>query len=278
MAWPDGLDGVHREIAESPHPRIGVLAGPGTGKTRYGLLRRVARLLEVDHVAPEQILLLSFTRTAAQDLVNKLAELHSPGAEMVRATTIHAFCFSVLQKDAVLGATGRKPRTLLEHETDFMLRDLEGDFGDIYARRELLHAFEAGWAREQSQHSPDFVRVMSLHKSKGLTSPVVFLATAIDGILPTLDDDDTEEEQELDRQESRRLFYVALTRSGDELVISYPSQMLSKDAFGMATHWGKLWREDGELMASCVPTPYLKELGEKQPAAVPGVEWLGKRG
>ncbi|MEX2046353.1 MAG: UvrD-helicase domain-containing protein [Chloroflexota bacterium] len=152
MAWSDGLDGVHREIAESPHPRIGVLAGPGTGKTRYGLLRRVARLLEVDHVAPEQILLLSFTRTAAQDLVNKLAELHSPGAKMVRATTIHAFCFSVLQKDAVLGATGRKPRTLLEHETDFMLRDLEGDFGDIYARRELLHAFEAGWAREQSQH------------------------------------------------------------------------------------------------------------------------------
>ena len=143
---------------------------------------------------------------------------------------------------------------------------------------ELLERMLHSITQPEVPQSPDFVRVMSLHKSKGLTSPVVFVATAIDGVLPTIDADNSEEEQELDRQEGRRLFYVALTRSGDELVISHPAQMLSKDAFGMAAGWGKLWREDGELMASCLPTPYLKELGEKQPAAVSGVEWLGSRG
>ncbi|HZL04840.1 MAG TPA: UvrD-helicase domain-containing protein, partial [Coriobacteriia bacterium] len=58
MRWSDGLEEPHLSIAGSTHPRIGVLAGPGTGKTKYGLLRRVARLLEED-VPGERILLVS---------------------------------------------------------------------------------------------------------------------------------------------------------------------------------------------------------------------------
>lgn len=149
MAWDDDLAGVHREIAGSDSPRIGVLAGPGTGKTRYGLMRRVVRQLE-QNVPPKQILLISFTRVAAADLRDKVAELDAPGAEEVRATTLHAFCFGLLQREAVLRTTGRTPRILLEHEVDLMLRDIGGNYGNIYRRRDLLEAFVAGWAR-----SPD---------------------------------------------------------------------------------------------------------------------------
>ena len=152
MAWDDGLSGVHREIAESDAKRIGVLAGPGTGKTTYGLLRRVARLLETATCEPSEILLLTFTRTAAQDLIDKVAALGSPGVDDVHAGTIHGFCFGLLQKEAVLKSTGRVPRMLLEHEERVMLRDLQGDFGDIYEREDRLRAFEAGWARTQSDH------------------------------------------------------------------------------------------------------------------------------
>ena len=151
MIWDEGIDGPHRAIAGSTEGRIGVLAGPGTGKTSYGLMRRVVRLLS-EGVHPSRILLLSFTRTAAHDLREKVAALGVEGADDVRATTLHSYCFGLLQRDAVLTITGRTPRPLMKHEADLMLRDLEGDFGNIFKRRDLLEAFEAGWARGEEDH------------------------------------------------------------------------------------------------------------------------------
>lgn len=147
MAWDDNLHGVHRAIAASESRRIGILAGPGTGKTRYGLIPRVVRLLE-SHVPPSRILLISFTRVAAADLRDKVAELDVAGAEEVRAMTLHAYCFGLLHQESVLHITRRTPRILLNHEVDLMLRDVGGDFGNIYGRRRLLEAFVAGWARD----------------------------------------------------------------------------------------------------------------------------------
>lgn len=151
MSWDDGISGTHRNIAASEHRRIGVLAGPGTGKTSYGLMRRVVRLLE-QGVAGDRILLLSFTRVAAADLRDKVAALDAPGVNDVRATTLHGYCFGLLQREAVLTVIGRHPRILLDHEVDLMLRDIGNGFGDIYAKRRRLEAFTAGWARGSEDH------------------------------------------------------------------------------------------------------------------------------
>ncbi|MBI2314435.1 ATP-dependent helicase [Candidatus Daviesbacteria bacterium] len=138
-------------IASSTSKKIGVLAGPGTGKTTYGLIRRVARLLS-EGVSGKKILLLSFTRTAAADLKSKVADLNVSGVEDVQAMTLHSFCYQLLKKDAVFTATQRVPRTLLAHEVDLMLRDLDGNFGDLDSRRKQLEAFEAGWVRQTNDH------------------------------------------------------------------------------------------------------------------------------
>jgi DNA helicase-2/ATP-dependent DNA helicase PcrA len=154
MSWNDDLSGPHLEIAQSERDRIGVLAGPGTGKTTYGLMRRVARLVE-EGVDPKEILLISFTRTAAHDLREKIADLGIADGESVRATTLHSYCMGLLMRDAVLSITRRTPRPLLKHESDLMLRDLNGAFGNIEERRERLKAYEAGWARQTSEHPFD---------------------------------------------------------------------------------------------------------------------------
>ena len=151
MGWADGIDGTHLQIAKSTARRIGILAGPGTGKTSLGLMRRLARLL-AEGADPRRLLLVSFTRVAAADLRDKVAALGVPGADRVRATTLHAFCLSLLQREAVLASTGRTPRILLKHEVDLMLRDLRGDYGSIHARRKRLRAFESGWARRTDDH------------------------------------------------------------------------------------------------------------------------------
>ena len=151
MNWDDGIEGPHLAIAGSDAPRIGVLAGPGTGKTSYGLMRRVVRLLSKG-VPGSRILLLSFTRVAAADLRDKVAALEAPGVEDITARTLHSYCFGLLQSEAVLQLTRRVPRILLKHEVDLMLRDLGPGFGDIRDRRQQLEAYQAGWARGDADY------------------------------------------------------------------------------------------------------------------------------
>lgn len=149
MAWKDGLEGQALEIALSNENRIRIVAGPGSGKT-FSLMRRIARLLE-NGVAPNAILLLTFTRTAAHDLKKELSKLGVAGANEVRAGTLHSFCFSLLMKEAVLQITGRHPRPLFNYETEYLLLDLKKITG-IGKRliEKKIKAFEAAWARLQS--------------------------------------------------------------------------------------------------------------------------------
>jgi superfamily I DNA/RNA helicase len=57
------------------------------------------------------------------------------------------------------------------------------------------------------------VRIMSLHKSKGLSSPVVIIAGCVEGLLPTAPDAEaTPAEREAELEEQRRLLFVGLTR------------------------------------------------------------------
>ncbi len=75
-----------------------VIAGAGTGKTRT-LVYRVAYLIESD-VAPEQILLLTFTRRAAREMLSRASELLDGRCSRVSGGTFHSFCLSVLRRHA----------------------------------------------------------------------------------------------------------------------------------------------------------------------------------
>ncbi len=149
MAWDEGLEpGPAREFAAASDPILRALAGPGTGKS-FAIRRRVARLLEEED-EPDSIFVVTFTRTAAQDLVANLEELGEPAVADIAVRTLHAFCFSMLGREGVLRATRRVPRIALEFEADLLLRDLPDTFGTLTAKRQLRQDFEAAWARGQS--------------------------------------------------------------------------------------------------------------------------------
>lgn len=149
MAWNDGLEGQGLAIASSDERRIRVIAGPGSGKT-FTLMRKIARLLE-NGIDPKKILLVTFTRTAAQDLKKELMKLGVSGVEGIRAGTLHSFCYRILLRDSVLQITGRHPRPLFKFELEFVIADLQKKTG--LGKREIskkIRAFEAAWARLQS--------------------------------------------------------------------------------------------------------------------------------
>ena len=136
-------------FAAAESASLRALAGPGTGKT-FALVGRLARLLDED-VNARRILVVTFARTAARDLVAAVARLGEAAAEELIPRTLHSYCFSILGRQRVLEATGRVPRIALDFERTLLLADLEGAFGSLTERRKLLLAFEAAWARRQSE-------------------------------------------------------------------------------------------------------------------------------
>ncbi|MFM7174538.1 MAG: UvrD-helicase domain-containing protein [Caldilinea sp.] len=74
-----------------------IAAGPGTGKTRT-LTLRVAHLVRALGVPPQQILAITFTNKAAQEMVERLDGLL--GAVGVTVRTFHAFGASLLRQSA----------------------------------------------------------------------------------------------------------------------------------------------------------------------------------
>jgi DNA helicase-2/ATP-dependent DNA helicase PcrA len=84
---PDvGLDDEQRAAVTAPRGPVCVLAGAGTGKTRT-ITRRIAHLVRAGHVAPGQVLAVTFTARAAGEMRTRLRVL---GVSGVQARTFHA--------------------------------------------------------------------------------------------------------------------------------------------------------------------------------------------
>jgi DNA helicase II / ATP-dependent DNA helicase PcrA len=159
MNWDDGLTGTARNIAATNDSPLRVMAGPGTGKS-FAMKRRVARLLESGQ-DPRRVLAVTFTRNAAASLVSDLHALGIADCERVRVGTLHAFCFGLLSQQEVFDYLGRVPRPVvafaksgvLQFEGGVMLNDLvsAGAFGHKRDCTQRIRAFEAAWARLQSE-------------------------------------------------------------------------------------------------------------------------------
>ena len=75
-----------------------VIAGAGTGKTRT-LIYRVARLVE-SGVDPSEILLLTFTRRAATEMLNRASTVLDDRCQKVKGGTFHYYCSQILHRFA----------------------------------------------------------------------------------------------------------------------------------------------------------------------------------
>ena len=97
------------------------------------------------------------------------------------------------------------------------------DVGDLVAQVALLNGESSD---KKAEPEEDMLRLTTIHQSKGLEFPIVFLLGCADGLLPltrAIDEGDVEEE--------RRLFYVACTRAENMLFLFAPRFAVSGEGY-----------------------------------------------
>jgi DNA helicase-2/ATP-dependent DNA helicase PcrA len=94
----DGLNEEQRRAAAHPGGPLLILAGAGTGKTRT-LVARAAWLC-AEGVQPNRILLLTFTRRAADDMLSRATAGARPASGRITGGTFHAIAHRIIREHA----------------------------------------------------------------------------------------------------------------------------------------------------------------------------------
>lgn len=84
-------------INDNESKYIVVAAGPGSGKTRV-LVHKLASLMLMEDVKHEQLLMVTFSRTAATEFKKRLLDLIGNAANFIEIKTFHSYCFDLLGK------------------------------------------------------------------------------------------------------------------------------------------------------------------------------------
>ena len=196
---------VFDELDQQP----GILRiSPDTRARINRLVRDIRRFIDLAHERPAGEVLYAFLRETG--LLARLAGTDSASAE--EALQNIARFFEIVRTQSALLADDRA----------------------IFVARHLQTLVEAGDDPATADVDPDAnaVAVLTVHKAKGLEFKVVFLPGLVTDRFPTRARPDTLTiplalvkdtlpEGDFQLQEERRLFYVAMTRARDELILSH---------------------------------------------------------
>ncbi len=91
------LDASQRRVVDHESGPLLVLAGPGTGKTTT-LVEAVVQRVENHGLSPDEVLVLTFSRKAADELRTKITSRLGRTSAMPMSSTFHSFCYGLLRR------------------------------------------------------------------------------------------------------------------------------------------------------------------------------------
>ncbi|MGX8703975.1 MAG: ATP-dependent helicase, partial [bacterium] len=147
------LNDRQREATVATKGPVLILAGAGSGKTRV-LVHRIAYMINVENVSPGNILAITFTNKAADEMRSRVNDMVGFRAGEIWVMTFHAFCVRVLRRHAEeLGFN----RYFSIYDTDDQLRLMK----DIFRRREI---------NPKSLSEKSVLREISKQKNENITA------------------------------------------------------------------------------------------------------------
>lgn len=87
-------------VTAPPNSRLQIIAGPGTGKTKV-LISRVAFLILAANIAPEHLIVTTFTKKAAKEMVERLQPvMEGSGIDISKLLigTFHSICYRIIRR------------------------------------------------------------------------------------------------------------------------------------------------------------------------------------
>lgn len=94
------LNPAQKQAVEHGDGPLLIIAGAGTGKTRV-ITQRILWLVEQERAKTGEILALTFTQKAAQEMEERVDVVMPYGYEPMWISTFHSFCDSILRQEAV---------------------------------------------------------------------------------------------------------------------------------------------------------------------------------
>jgi len=142
-----------------------VLAGAGTGKTRT-IIARAAYLIGAG-VPPWRILLLTFTRRAAREMIERLRQMIGKPAEGILAGTFHHFCLHTMRR--MQEAFGIEGATVIDRDDQLQLMrlirsDLKEKNADFPKAAELVNL--CSYARNTLQPPESYLAAYTEYDEK----------------------------------------------------------------------------------------------------------------
>jgi len=148
------LNEAQRQVVENLNDNLLVMAPAGTGKTNVISLR-VAHFVE-QNVDPEQILCLTFTNKACQELQSRLTTILGVLGAKIWVKTFHSFCYQIIKEEAkTLGKVTSNLTIIDEEDAKAVIKELLGHenllWDKVYQYIQDLKLFTLTVAEEEKE-------------------------------------------------------------------------------------------------------------------------------
>ena len=111
----EGLNPAQLEAVLHDEGPLLILAGAGSGKTKV-ITHRIARLIAEGICKPWELLAVTFTNKAAEEMRGRVAALLGAEADRLWISTFHSACVRILRRE--IGALGFHPQFVIYDEVD----------------------------------------------------------------------------------------------------------------------------------------------------------------
>lgn len=173
-----GLNDKQREAVLTTEGPLLIAAGAGSGKTR-ALTHRIAYLIEEKQVNPWNILAITFTNKAANEMRERITQLVGAEGESIWVSTFHSMCARILRRESEHVGYARNFSIIDQSEQQTLMKQVLKELNldkDQYNYKEMLRVIdskknESKTAEMAVEEASDFIeemhaKIYQLYQSK----------------------------------------------------------------------------------------------------------------